>query len=221
MDLAADPGQRKTVVDFAMKSWAPYLAALLLVLAAFVLRYSIHDLLPYSAVGLVFVPAVLVAAIMGGLLPGLFATLVAAPAVYYFLAARSEEALAAGVNLALFLLVGVTVAWLGGMLQRSLARQADAFAALQAREAHLQSVLDTVPDATIVIEVDGTVVSFNKAAVRQFGYEPGEVVGRNVRMLMPSPYREQHDGYIQRYLATGEKRIIGVDRVVVGKRKDQ
>jgi two-component system sensor kinase FixL len=91
---------------------------------------------------------------------------------------------------------------------------------LHPREAHLQSVLDTVPDATVVIESDGTMTSFNRAAVRQFGYQPEEALGQNVKMLMPSPYREQHDGYLNRYLTTGEKRIIGIDRVVVGRRKD-
>ncbi|WP_291398237.1 PAS domain-containing sensor histidine kinase [Devosia sp.] len=220
MVLAAEPNQARPVFGFSRSPWAPYLAALMLVLAAFLLRFFIHGFLAGSAVGLVFVPAVLVASIMGGLLPGVFATLTAMPAIYYFLAARSEQALSIGVNIALFVLVGATVAWLGGLLQRALVRNRQALADLQVREAHLQSVLDTVPDATIVIEVDGTMITFNKAAVRQFGYEPGEVIGQNVRMLMPSPYREQHDGYIERYLATGEKRIIGVDRVVVGRRKD-
>jgi len=92
--------------------------------------------------------------------------------------------------------------------------------ALDEREAHLRSILDTVLDATVVIEKDGTIVSFNAAAVRQFGYQESEVVGQNVSMLMPEPYRSGHDGYIQRYLTTGEKRIIGVDRVVIGRRKD-
>lgn len=88
------------------------------------------------------------------------------------------------------------------------------------RDAHLQSILDTVLDAMVVIDTDGKMLSFNASAVRQFGYSPEEAVGRNVSMLMPSPYREQHDGYMDRYLATGEKRIIGIDRVVVGRRKD-
>ena len=91
---------------------------------------------------------------------------------------------------------------------------------LQERDIHLQSILDTVLDATVVIDREGTMLSFNASAVRQFGYSPEEAVGQNVRMLMPSPYREQHDGYMDRYLTTGEKRIIGVDRVVVGRRKD-
>src|SRR5690606_598219 len=70
------------------------------------------------------------------------------------------------------------------------------------------------------IATDGTMTSFNAAAVRQFGYTAEEAIGKNVSMLMPSPYREQHDGYIARYLETGERRIIGLDRVVVGRRKD-
>jgi two-component system sensor kinase FixL len=93
-------------------------------------------------------------------------------------------------------------------------------ATLREREAQLQSILDTVLDAMVVIDPNGIMQSFNASAVRQFGYAPEEVVGRNVSMLMPAPYREQHDNYIARYLTTGEKRIIGIDRVVVGRRKD-
>lgn len=91
---------------------------------------------------------------------------------------------------------------------------------LRERDAHLQSILDTVLDATVVIDVTGKMLSFNTSAVRQFGYQPDEVIGQNVSMLMPEPYREQHDTYLSRYLSTGEKRIIGMDRVVVGRRKD-
>ncbi len=86
--------------------------------------------------------------------------------------------------------------------------------------ARLQSILDTVPDAIIVIDEHGIIESFSAAAERMFGYTAGEVIGRNVKMLMPSPYREEHDGYLGRYLRTGEKRIIGIGRVVAGLRKD-
>jgi two-component system sensor kinase FixL len=91
---------------------------------------------------------------------------------------------------------------------------------LQERDAHLQTIVDTVLDAMVVIDSAGIMQSFNASAVRQFGYTPAEAVGQNVSMLMPTPYREQHDGYVDRYLTTGERRIIGVDRVVVGRRKD-
>ncbi len=107
-----------------------------------------------------------------------------------------------------------------GVVLRDAGRQLSTEGALRASEAHLRSILETVPDAMIVIDERGHVQSFSAAAVRQFGYEPGEVIGQNVKMLMPDPYRSQHDGYIGRYLSTGEKRIIGIGRVVVGQRKD-
>jgi two-component system sensor kinase FixL len=92
--------------------------------------------------------------------------------------------------------------------------------ALANESALLRSILETVPDAMIVIDHRGIIQSFSSAAERLFGYLPAEVCGHNVKLLMPSPYREQHDGYLTRYLTTGERRIIGIGRVVVGRRKD-
>ncbi|HKU95701.1 MAG TPA: PAS domain S-box protein [Vineibacter sp.] len=86
--------------------------------------------------------------------------------------------------------------------------------------ARLRSIIETVPDAIIVIDERGRIESFSHAAERMFGYSASDVVGRNVKMLMPSPYREEHDGYIDRYRTTGERRIIGIGRVVSGLRKD-
>ncbi len=97
---------------------------------------------------------------------------------------------------------------------------ADTERALRLSEAHLRSVLETVPDAIIVIDDHGIIESFSPAAERLFGYTEAAVVGSNVNTLMPSPYREQHDGYLKRYLKTGERRIIGIGRVVVGQRAD-
>jgi PAS domain S-box-containing protein len=91
---------------------------------------------------------------------------------------------------------------------------------LVAREAHLRSILDTVPEAMVVIDDVGTITSFSAAAERLFGYRTGEVLGRNVSSLMPQPDRGAHDGYISRYLTTGERRIIGYGRVVTGQKKD-
>lgn len=95
-----------------------------------------------------------------------------------------------------------------------------AAAALREREAHLQSVLDTVPDAMVVIDTQGLMQSFSATAEKLFGYSAAEAIGRNVSILMPEPYRGSHDGYLARYMATGEKRIIGTGRLVVGQRKD-
>ena len=86
--------------------------------------------------------------------------------------------------------------------------------------AHLRSILDTVPDAMVVIDDSGRIMSFSKAAERLFGYAESELIGENVSALMPSPDRERHDGYLQRYLKTGEKRIIGIGRLVTARRRD-
>ena len=190
-----------------------------LIIAAVVVRLLLETTIANSGSSLLFAPAILVAAMLGGLTPGLVATAVSLPLVYYFLATGQNSA-GTIVNLIIFAVVGAAIAWLGGSFQRARAQSQETAATLHRREAHLQSILDTVPDATVVIETDGIIVSFNSAAVRQFGYTPEEAVGLNVSMLMPTPYREQHDGYLSRYLATGEKRIIGIDRVVVGRRKD-
>jgi two-component system sensor kinase FixL len=92
--------------------------------------------------------------------------------------------------------------------------------ALIEREAHLQSVLETVPDAMIVIDGSGTIRSFSATAGRLFGYHASEVVGQNVRMLMPLPDQQNHDSYISHYQATGERRIIGKGRTVIGMKHD-
>ena len=91
---------------------------------------------------------------------------------------------------------------------------------LRASETRLRTVLDTVVDAIIVIDERGTIESFNAAAERIFGYPAAEVIGTNVSGLMPSPDRERHDGYLSRYLAEGQPRIIGIGREVTALRKD-
>ncbi|WP_262298269.1 hybrid sensor histidine kinase/response regulator [Microvirga sesbaniae] len=93
-------------------------------------------------------------------------------------------------------------------------------AALQEREARLHSILDTVPEALITITEAGVVESFSRSAAALFGYAADAVIGQNISMLMPSPYQEEHGHYLERYLRTGEKRIIGIGRVVSGQRKD-
>ena len=112
------------------------------------------------------------------------------------------------------------MAAIGGVPPSSPPPAPQEFEELGLRAAYLQGILDTVPDAMVVIDERGTIERFNKAAERLFGYQALEVAGQNVKILMPSPYREAHDGYLDRYLRTGERRIIGIGRVVVGKRRD-
>ena len=87
-------------------------------------------------------------------------------------------------------------------------------------EAHLRSILATVPDAMVVIDERGTILSFSAAAEKMFGFAEGEVAGENVSMLMPSPDRERHDGYLDNYRRTGERKIIGIGRVTTARHRD-
>lgn len=96
----------------------------------------------------------------------------------------------------------------------------EALAELRQQEARWRTVLETVPDAIIVIDHRGAIQSFSSAAERQFGYSADEVIGQNISILMPSPYREEHDRYIDRYQKTHQRRIIGIGREVVGQRKN-
>lgn len=102
----------------------------------------------------------------------------------------------------------------------SIDEQKQAEADLRAREAHLRSILDTVPEAMVVIDEAGLIHSFSAAAERLFGFAASKAIGRNVRILMPEPMRGEHDGYLDHYRRTRERRIIGTHRVVEGQRAD-
>src|SRR5262245_15309037 len=204
----------------ARKPLIQYGIALLAVAVAWLAERQMLSIAGIEAPYLFFVPAVLVAAGFGGLGPGLLATALSTGLVLFVIRPHTVYWSTEILDDAIFALIGVGIAWIGEQLQRSRERASASSAAALAREAHLQSILDTVPDAMIVIDDRGVIQSFSSAAERLFGYGPGEVLGTNVKRLMPSPYREAHDAYIGRYLQTGERRIIGIGRVVVGERKD-
>jgi len=104
---------------------------------------------------------------------------------------------------------------LGSILQRGHFEEG-----LRESDARLRAVVDTAADAILTIDERGVIETANPAAVRMFGYPEAELIGQNVKLLMPSPYRDEHDGYLARFLTTGEKHIIGVGREVEGRRKD-
>src|SRR4029079_1352751 len=167
-----------------------------------------------------FVPSVLVSAWFSGLGPGLVATVLSVLAATFLLPGAPNLTTPSIVNGVGFVVIGVVVSWGGEMLHQSRRRTVAMTRDALAREAHLQSILDTIPEAMIVIDERGIMRSFSSAAERLFGYRADEALEQNVKILMPTPYREDHDGYLQRYMQTGERHIIGIGRVVVGRRKD-
>ncbi|MFN4205245.1 MAG: PAS domain S-box protein [Agrobacterium albertimagni] len=161
---------------------------------------------------------VIATALIGGAGPALLAAVFGL--ALWFLnvqSSGSEIVLAQAVALAV---LAALIVWFAKRRDQDRETLAELREALDDREARMGSILDTVLDATIVSDENGIIISFNSAAVRQFGYSETEAIGQNLKLLMPQPYRVDHDGYMRRYMATGEKRIIGVDRVVVGQRKD-
>ena len=220
-DLISTSGTSGGAIRTSMKRRAPaYTLAITLVALAFALRSVLAAPLGNQALYLFLVPPVLLAGVIGGRGPGLVATL-ACLLIHLYVTdeaavlaqPHSPEFLGVTSRAATFAILGIGIAWFGERLRETRSQSA-------AREAHLESILATVPDAMIVIDERGAMQSFSSAAERLFGYTASEVLGKNIKMMMPSPYRENHDNYIARYLRTDEKRIIGIGRVVVGERKD-
>lgn len=119
-----------------------------------------------------------------------------------------------------FVMLGLLLLLAGGALVALYARIRRESRERRDSEERLRAVVETAVDGIITIDGSGRVESFNPAAARLFGYSEAEVIGRNVSMLMPEPDRSQHDGYLRRYLVTGERHIIGVGREVTAQRRD-
>lgn len=107
----------------------------------------------------------------------------------------------------------------GGSPSRRESQVSGALRLLHLDAARWEAVLESARDGVISIDPDGTITLFNRSAEEIFGYRADEVLGRNVNLLMPAPYHEEHDGYLKRYRETGEAKAIGTIRHVHGKRK--
>lgn len=184
--------------------------------AAFVLASALRGVMPDMPRFMVFAAIAVGASLLGGAGPGLLATVLGL-AGGRALDGGAPESASASLT---FAAVGLGAAVLGHWAERRRRAGEEASVALATREAHLRSIFDTAPEAMIVINPLGIVQSYGASAERMFQWRAVEVIGRNISMLMPQPFRDQHDGYVQRYLQTGEKRIIGIGRIVVGQRKD-
>jgi len=206
---------RRTLLDRT----GGYLVAIAATGACVALRLLLMPYFHDDLVFLLFVPALVASAAVGGIGPTLLAGALSILLSFWVIGFQAVDT-AMLVRGGVFVLLTLGIGLIGSRLLRSNRTIREFVADARAREAHLQSILDTVPDAMIVIDDRGLMQSFSTAAVRQFGWAPEEVIGKNVSMLMPDPYRTQHDAYLDRYRTTGERRIIGIGRVVVGERKD-
>ncbi len=194
--------------------------AITLVALGVATRLTFETLLGDRGLYLFFFPAVVAAAAYRGAAGGLMACALGLGSLLLVSVRHRQPDLGDAVGAALFVAVSTAISF-GGERFRVARRQADAVTKdLFLREAHLASILDTVPDAMVLIDEAGLVRSFSSTAQRLFGWTSEEMFGQNVSRLMPEPYRSAHDGYLQRYYATGERRIIGLGRVVIGERKD-
>ncbi|QJR17722.1 ATP-binding protein [Pelagibacterium halotolerans] len=189
------------------------LAGLILVSA---LKLAIAPVFTSSFNGLFFSLAILFAAGMGGMAPGVFTTVLALPLVYFF---TDENSTSQGPDMALFAGVGFGIAWLGGVLREERNKAIMATRLLQRRENYLQAILDTISDATIATKPSGEIVSFNAAAERLFGYREKVVLTRNVNILLTEPRQPDRGGGTER-APTGFARLMGGSRLLRGKRSD-
>ena len=204
-------------------SWMRHALGVGAVAAALAFRYGIREIIGVKVPFLQFYPAIIVAAWYGGFGPALVATALSALASMYFLlppAGFSVSDSADQLSLAVFAGTGVFIAWLKHRLDLAEQTQRQTAATATARAERLDAILNTTVDGIIVIDASGTIEAFNRGAQELFGYTESEVLGRNVSLLMPSPHHEEHHQYLARYLTTGEARIIGVGREVLGRTRD-
>src|SRR6478609_8855449 len=193
--------------------WLRYGSAAAAAVLVFALRFTLHRYFEDRTFTVIYVPVVVFAAFAGGRGPAIFATILCLGISAYFLGDSLYTNPANLIDVSFFAVLGPIIGEIGNRL---LHESEDA----RYREAKLQSILDTVPEAMIVIDERGIMRSFSVTAERLFGWSAAEVIGKNVSILIPSPYRQEHDGYLYRYHTTGERRIIGIGRIVVGERKD-
>jgi two-component system sensor kinase FixL len=200
-----------------------YAVALGAFAAALLLRYLVRDALGLKVPFLQFYPAIIIAAWYGGFGPGILTTTLSTLAAMYLLlppAGLGVADAADQMSLGVFGATGLVISWLNHRLHLAEAAQRTAAATATARAERLDAVLDMTVDGIIAIDARGRIEAFNRGAQELFGYPEDEVLGRNVSILTAPPHHDQHDGYLERYLTTGEARIIGIGREVTGRRRD-
>jgi PAS domain S-box-containing protein len=200
-----------------------YAVAFLAVGASLAVRLVLEPWLGMNVPYLQFFPAITLASWYGGFGPGSAATALSLLVSMYFFLPPAGFAVAGTadlVSLPLFVLTGLGIAWLSHLFRAAEGAHRKAADLAKARAERLDAVLRTAVDGIIVINAKGRIEVFNGGAARLFGYPEEEVLGRNVNMLMPSPHHESHDQYLSHYLTTGDAKIIGTGREVMGRCRD-
>jgi two-component system sensor kinase FixL len=164
-------------------------------------------------------PSIVLAAGLGGFFPGLLMTVLAIITDTVIDSWIGQRAPSIPINLA-YLGTGVLMSVGGHLFRQSLINAGAMYAELQKREADLRAIVDTVPDSLVVIDEQGLIVRFSPGAEAQFGWRAEEALGQNVAILMPSPFREQHQAHVERYNRLGSSDSIGRSRLLTGLRKD-
>src|SRR5579871_756968 len=193
--------------------WFRYGTATVAAVAVFGLLALLRPYFADRTFLVIYTPVVLYAAFVGGIGPAMLPTVLCVGISLFLLGQELVANPANLIDVAFFAVLGPVLGFIGERLLRESEES-------RYRQAQLQSILDTVPEAMIVIDERGIMRSFSTTAERLFGWTAEEAIGKNVSILMPQPYRREHDGYLDRYRTTGERRIIGIGRIVVGERKD-
>ncbi|WEX08575.1 PAS domain S-box protein [Chelativorans sp. AA-79] len=197
-----------------------YWAAIGMALAAFAIRLGLDPLLGVHAPFLFFLPTVVIAAAIGGLRPGLLASTLGFLGGMAFVPLDDGLAFEESVNVAAYWGMCLLLVWFGQRLHGAQQHATSRASELAAREAHLRSILDTVPDGMIVIDEHGIIQSYSRAAERLFGYAAEEMIGRNVSMLMPLQFQKEDRGSTVQHLAAVMQRVQQKGGVVDGVRND-
>src|SRR6201987_5035965 len=193
--------------------WFRYGTAAVAAILVFALLYVLRQTFGDRTFMVIYMPVLVYAAFAGGIGAAMLATVLCIGISLFFLGSDLLTNPANLIDAPFFAVLGPVLGFIGERLLRESEES-------RYRQAQLQSILDTVPEAMIVIDERGIMRSFSATAERLFGWSAEEAIGKNVSILMPQPYRQEHDGYLDRYRTTGERRIIGIGRIVVGERKD-